>query len=108
MFIIPRPAHSRNFRLVDLSSALQHLARPRGSAYAGLCLFPDGKDRSPPAVTYTRSINRQSLRARTYSSVPSVDPESATKEELLQAAAEAGVSGRSSMTKRQLVDALSR
>jgi hypothetical protein len=46
--------------------------------------------------------------AKAEAGLPIIDPESATKDELLQAAADAGIPGRSSMTKRQLVDALSR
>jgi hemerythrin superfamily protein len=44
--------------------------------------------------------------AKQAAGMPPVDPASATKEELMQAAAEAGIEGRSSMTKDQLAKAL--
>jgi hemerythrin-like domain-containing protein len=46
--------------------------------------------------------------AKASSGLPIVDPESATKDELLRAAADAGIEGRSSMTKAQLAEALAR
>jgi hypothetical protein len=59
--------------------------------------------------TSTKDRLASELRAvKAEAGLPIVDPQSATKEELLLAAADAGISGRSSMTKRQLVDALSR
>jgi hypothetical protein len=46
--------------------------------------------------------------AKAAAGLPLMDPEVATKEELLRAAAEAGVEGRSSMSKEELADALTR
>ena len=45
--------------------------------------------------------------AKSKAGLPLIDPQSASKDELLQAAAEAGIAGRSSMSKDQLAAALS-
>jgi len=46
--------------------------------------------------------------AKSAAGLPVVDVESATKEELLQVAADVGIAGRSAMTKDQLAEALTR
>ena len=47
-------------------------------------------------------------KAKAAAGLPLMDPEVATKQELLSAAADAGISGRSSMSKEQLADAITR
>jgi len=47
-------------------------------------------------------------KAKAAAGLPLMDPDVATKQQLLSAAADAGISGRSSMSKEQLADAITR
>jgi hypothetical protein len=46
--------------------------------------------------------------AKVAAGLPLIDPEVATKEQLMSAAADAGIEGRSGMSKQELADAITR
>jgi hemerythrin superfamily protein len=46
------------------------------------------------------------IRSKKSAGLPAVDPDAASKEELLKAAADAGIEGRSKMTKEELAEAI--